>query len=226
MASIIKAVGYTSSAVRFFRNYNSTPVDTYRLEPLSTIMKLAIYTYKPIGTKIGIYDNYIWFQKPDLFQGTKRALYGQDREKICLLREPISSACHWYLKRNNSGEDNKKVKELKYIFTKAIEGLHKISLVYKDNGFIDNSIRLYTRDIQRGLNGKNPALSEDSLTEMDKEFTKLWSDEQISCVYNLLVQLERYTEEEKIYNLTTAVEKVIQNVDDEINKIVSRTTTT
>ena len=113
MASIIKAVGYTSSAVRFFRNYNSTPVDTYRLEPLSTIMKLAIYTYKPIGTKIGIYDNYIWFQKPDLFQGTKRALYGQDREKICLLREPISSACHWYLKRNNSGEDNKKVKELK-----------------------------------------------------------------------------------------------------------------
>lgn len=223
MASIIKAVGYTSSAVRFFRNYNSTPVDIYRLEPLSTIMKLAIYTYKPIGTKIGIYDNYIWFQKPDLLQGTKRALYGQDREKICLLREPISLACQWYLTNN---DENKNIKELKYIFNKALDGLNKIGLVYKDNGFIDNSIRLYTRDIKRGLNGKIPVIDETTLSDTEKEFVKLWSEEQISCVYNLLIQLERYTEEEKIYNLTTAVEKVIQNVDDEINKIVSRTTAT
>ena len=48
-------------------NYNIN-IKSYMLDPLSVIIKLAILSNKPIGTKILIQDNVIYFQEPGVFQ--------------------------------------------------------------------------------------------------------------------------------------------------------------
>ena len=43
-------------------NNNNINIKSYMLDPLSVIIKLAILSNKPIGTKILIQDNVIYFQ--------------------------------------------------------------------------------------------------------------------------------------------------------------------
>ena len=48
---------------------DNTNLHFYILEPLSVIIKLAIISNKPIGTKLRMYNNIIYFQEPGIFQG-------------------------------------------------------------------------------------------------------------------------------------------------------------
>ena len=50
-------------------------IKSYILDPLSVIIKLAILNNKPIGTKLLIQNNVIYFQEPGPFQSICRMLY-------------------------------------------------------------------------------------------------------------------------------------------------------
>ena len=51
---------------------DNTNLHLYILEPLSVIIKLAIISNKPIGTKLRMYNNIIYFQEPGPFQALCR----------------------------------------------------------------------------------------------------------------------------------------------------------
>ena len=55
-------------------NYN-----LFILDPLSTIIKLAIISFKPIGTKISICNNLIGIQEPGLFQPIVRFVFKNNK---------------------------------------------------------------------------------------------------------------------------------------------------
>ena len=56
--------------------------DSQILEPLTTIVRLAIISFKSVGTKIAITNNKIYVQSPNLAQGVIRWTYGNNREEI------------------------------------------------------------------------------------------------------------------------------------------------
>ena len=85
------------------------------LDPLSIIVILAINSYKPIGTKISIYDNKLFLSEKSILQGSIRSLYGDKKTDIKLLYLSILFACKLFLERNN--------KYLLKIFKKSIDGL-------------------------------------------------------------------------------------------------------
>ena len=59
------------------------------MDPLSVIIKLFIYAYKPNGTKLSIGANKINIQEPGLFQGFMRKIYGDQKNDINIILFPI-----------------------------------------------------------------------------------------------------------------------------------------
>jgi hypothetical protein len=49
------------------------------LDPLSVIIKLAILSNKPVGTKLLIQNNVIYFQEPGPFQSLCRVIYKSNK---------------------------------------------------------------------------------------------------------------------------------------------------
>jgi hypothetical protein len=96
------------------------------LDPLSTIIKLFIYSYKPIGTKIAIINNKLVIQELGIFQGPIRTLYGDSKNDINIIFFPIIYACDKYLSID---------KKCRYIllFKKLLESFKKLKETYLGN---------------------------------------------------------------------------------------------
>jgi hypothetical protein len=76
---------------------DNTNLHLYILDPLSVIIKLAIISNKPIGTKLRIYNNVIYFQEPGPFQALCRYFLKINKTDIQYLYNPIEIACKKYL---------------------------------------------------------------------------------------------------------------------------------
>jgi hypothetical protein len=95
------------------------------LDPLSTIIKLAILGYKSEYTKIAIRYNAIYLQETSFYQSTIRYLFGDSKDILHCLKEPITIACNYYLHDYDSGEH-----DITLLFKLAIKGIQKLKTTY------------------------------------------------------------------------------------------------
>jgi len=102
------------------------------LDPLSIIIKLFIYSYKPIGSKISIGNNKIYIQDFTIIQGFIRTFNGDTKNDINILMCPITYSCNNYLK-NNVNKD-------KYVplFQAALNGFSNMKQMYSNTSIIFN----------------------------------------------------------------------------------------
>jgi len=84
---------------------DNTNLHLYILEPLSVIIKLAIISNKPIGTKLRMYNNIIYFQEPGPFQALCRYFLKSNKTDIQYLYNPIEIACKNYLLKTDIETD-------------------------------------------------------------------------------------------------------------------------
>ena len=84
---------------------DNTNLHLYILEPLSVIIKLAIISNKPIGTKLRMYNNIIYFQEPGPFQALCRYFLKSNKTDIQYLYNPIEIACKNYLLKTDIKTD-------------------------------------------------------------------------------------------------------------------------
>lgn len=96
------------------------------LDPLSLIIKLYIYSFKPPKTKISILNNKIEFQEDGIFQSTVRTLNRDTKSDLINMLLPITYACETYLKNDNRDMYIK-------IFEKVTISLDKLNKVYESN---------------------------------------------------------------------------------------------
>ena len=100
-------------------------------DPLSLVIKLYIYSFKPIKTKISILNNKIEFQEDGIFQSTVRTLNRDTKNDLINMLLPLTFACETYL----CNEDRTKYI---IIFEKVINSLDKLNKVYESNEIIQN----------------------------------------------------------------------------------------
>lgn len=110
-------------------------IKTDLIDPLSIIVKLAILSYKPVGTKISIGNNRIWIQSPTILQGPVRTIYGDKKTDLNILQTPLWFACNYYL---STCTDRK----YKWLFEKAIKGLMVLRLTYDADEIVYTISRL------------------------------------------------------------------------------------
>ena len=80
---------------------NNTQINlrTFILDPLSVIIKLAVIGNKPVGTKILISKNIIYFQEPGPFQALCRMFFKTNKTDLQYMYNPIELACKQFLSK-------------------------------------------------------------------------------------------------------------------------------
>ena len=187
------------------------------LEPLCTIVKLILLSYKPDGTKISIYNNSIQFHEPSMIQGFLRIWTGDCREDLHNLYNPLIKALE-YSKRENP----------KHIFMlrKCIEGLNIILKVYDCNTIINHTLLHYINIIDKYIDLNvldNSLQKEDSpLIEGLKIF---WNEKEIDLIYGLLNHIDDKKDLEKNVYLKN-IEDIITFKEKEVYDYIYKKSTT
>jgi len=131
-----------SKAMLPFLKWNLSTESTYILDPLTVIIILASNAYKPIGTKLSIYNGKIMLHDCSMLQSTVRTIYGDTKTNVKLLHYPIIYACKHFMRKASRSAD------LTYLFTKAIKGLENLKHTYHDERETRAGINTYINIIQ------------------------------------------------------------------------------
>lgn len=173
---------------------NQTPnIKNDLLEPLSVIIKLFIYSFKPIGTKISIYYNRLSIQEKGLFQGFVRTIMRDCKNDINIIIFPIMYACVKYLNSEN------KSKYL-HIFKRVLIGFDNLKETYQGNEIVYNIDQLKTI-ITNFIDNNNEELSPisflstyESVGGQIKQKTydylnSVWNDSRISTIFYIIAEI-------------------------------------
>ena len=192
----------------------------YILDPLSVIIKLAILSNKPVGTKICISNNIIFLQEPGPFQALCRYIFSTNKTDIQYIYNPIQIACQTYL----SKEAIKLNPKLKELFKCAQNGLQKLCETYKSCSIIRLCINYYITLIDNHLQEiynealfKNDTMTPLYTNELTKIFTKLWTQERIKIILNLTTFL--IADENAAANVKS-VETIMADIDSQVQKLL------
>lgn len=193
----------------------------FLLDPLSVIIKLAILGNKPIGTKILIQNNIMYFQEPGIFQSACRLYYNSNKTDLQYLYNPIQIACSLFL----SEESLKKTPRLKNLFICAQTGLKNLIETYKKCAIIVLCLNYYyailTNYIEETYN--DTMFYKDAMTylytkDLIEVLNKQWTHEKIKVVLDLITFL---TNDNMASTNVKAIENIMETLDNNTMLIVN-----
>ena len=208
----------------FFSNYlpdnKTNDYNCFILDPLSTIIKLAILSNKLVGTKIYIDKNIIHFQEPGIFQALCRYILKTNKTDLQYLYNPIELACKQYLTKI-SIQQNPKLKDL---FKCAQKGLLNLSETYKHCSIIRISLNYYSALISNYLeeNNNETLFKKDNMSilyaeSMLTKMNKIWTQDKIKIILNLTTFL---TQDEHAESDVKSLETLMINIDKTIQQVI------
>ena len=211
-------------------NPNSIPDDDntnlhlYILEPLSVIIKLAIISNKPIGTKLRMYNNIIYFQEPGPFQALCRYFLKSNKTDIQYLYNPIEIACKNYLVDIDEDAQTTLNQQFTNLFKCAQNGLLKLIETYKHCSVMRICLNYYVSLISNYLEEKNneTLFRKDDMTkfyttEIINKLSQIWTSDKISIVLNLTSFLSNDTFAEMNVK---SLETIIDGIDKQVAQIL------
>lgn len=192
------------------KNMNLT---VFVLDPLSVIVKLAIISNKPVGTKFHIVDNVIHLQEPGLFQSIVRYYFSANKTEIQYLYNPISLACNHFLNVKYA-EKNPAIKKL---FKCALHGLDKLKETYVDCPIIVLCLHCYSNHIENYLDEhyNDSLFKKDIMTpyyrsELVSLLNSQWNQDRIKMVLDMI---EFLCKDYSASNYVQSLEIFINNID-------------
>ena len=193
------------------------------LDPLSLVIKLYIYSFKPNGTKISILNNKINFQDKGIFQSTIRTLNGDTKNDLINMLFPLTYACENYLQ-------NDKKKDFQIVFENVIISLDKLNKIYKSNEIthnieqLKNIINKYIQDTKFKpetiiLNYNEPA------SQFKKSFysqtNTVWSEDRIIVLTKYIKEIINSKSEENTKLLIVSLDSFMNWIDMNVIKIIN-----
>jgi hypothetical protein len=224
-----------SNAFNLFMNIlNVNNAKNVILDPYTTLVRLAILSQLPPGTKIGIYKNQIVYYQPDSMQGIYRAFRGDKRGDLHNLYLPIKKCVEWY-KNEDEGE------KVHIVFDFAHKGLVMLKDNYHSNNTnSDNSTYLSLGIFDGILTGRQqeiydsitPARAELIKKEMEsspdnlihKELKRMWTDHDKNIVYDLLTKISSEDDLQNKYRLIEVITNFLETKDDLVSQLVNKNT--
>ena len=201
---------------------NNTQINlkTFVLDPLSVIIKLAIIGNKPVGTKILISKNIMYFQEPGPFQALCRVFFKTNKTDLQYMYNPIELACKQFL----SKEFVKNTPRIKNLFTCAQNGIKRLIETYKANSIISLTLNYFnviiTNHVEQTYN--ESIFNKDGMTslytkELLEQLFNYWSQEKIKVVLDLITFL---TNDKSASSNVKSLENIMETNDIELYKIL------
>ena len=201
-------------------NNNQINLKTFVLDPLSVIIKLAIIGNKPVGTKILISKNIMYFQEPGPFQALCRVFFKTNKTDLQYMYNPIELACKQFL----SKEFVKNTPRIKNLFTCAQNGIKRLIETYKTNSIISLTLNYFnviiTNHVEQTYN--ESIFNKDGMTslytkELLEQLFNYWSQEKIKVVLDLISFL---TNDKSASSNVKSLENIMETNDIELYKIL------
>ena len=196
-------------------------IKSFLLDPLSVIVKLAILSNKPIGTKLLIQNNVIYFQEPGPFQSIARTVYKSNKTDLQYIYNPINIACLHFLSKSFV----EKSPRIKNLFSCAQNGIKRLMETYKSCSIITITLNYYYTLLTNHINQtyNETLFMKDNLTtyytsNLNEIFNKQWSDEKIKVVLDLITFL---TKNDNPNNNVKSLETIMDSIDINTQTIVS-----
>ena len=114
----------------------------YVLDPLTCLMRLAMISFLPDGTKISINQNRVTYSNAGFFQGPVRWVTGDTRDDLHNLHNPIQKIGLWYYIKDPA---------FQYILRKGILGLTKVKNSYSQQSIIRHSLDHYIGILEKSV---------------------------------------------------------------------------
>jgi hypothetical protein len=193
------------------------------LDPLSLIIKLYIYSFKPIGTKISILNNKIDIQEIGVFQSTVRTIKGDTKNDLINMLFPLTYACEIYLRNDTHSK-------YKCIFERTIKSLDNLNEVYQINETghnIEQLKNIITNFLSEdNFNPKTIILNwEEPASMLKKSFYKqtnsIWTKDRLDILFGYVNEISNAQSEELIYHLIISLSSYMNYIDLIVIKLIS-----
>jgi hypothetical protein len=99
---------FNFKSIQLYNLYNNLLFHKYKdkldmiLEPLQSMIQLAILSVKPIGTKLAIHENILYIQEPSIIQPINRWYNSDKKDDLYFLFQVIKRFIKWYNPENNN----------------------------------------------------------------------------------------------------------------------------
>ncbi|MHB1952716.1 MAG: hypothetical protein ACYCOU_03120 [Sulfobacillus sp.] len=200
---------------KLFTPSESSPRREKTLEPLSVIVRLAVYSFLPEKTKISIDSRRINFHRPNSLQGIIRFLNGDSRTDVRFLYLPIETACKRYLVPHR--------KKLTEVFRTAVEGTKKLHELYRPhNTLVSHCLSWYVQVIEHYLQSDDPlplATSQQGAsrtsvpTATAAGYRELWTSNQVEAIVAILQEMKICKEPKELDALSDSLDKFLQLIE-------------
>lgn len=193
------------------------------LDPLSLVIKLYIYSYKPVGTKISILNNRVEFQEAGIFQSTVRTFNGDTKNDLINMLFPLTYACEKYLDYYNKEKYTE-------IFRQVISSLDKLNQVYQSNE-ITHNIEQLKNIISKFIDEKkfNPqsiiSNYNEPASELKKSFytqtNSVWTKNRLIILIGYIEEIDNSETEENTQALIISLNSFMNWIDLLVVKLIS-----
>lgn len=192
------------------------------LDPLSLVIKLYIYSFKPDGTKLSILNNQIEFQEAGLFQSTIRTINRDTKNDLINMLFPLTFACITYLNHYN---------KVKYeeIFNKVLFSLDKLNHVYESNEITHNTEQL-KNIILKFLSDKKfePEMIISNWNEpasaLKKSFyaqtNSVWTENRLNILLGYICEISNSESSDNTYSLIISLNTFMNWIDLLVIKLI------
>jgi hypothetical protein len=195
------------------------------LDPLSLIVKLYIYSFKPIGTKISILNNKIDIQEIGVFQSTVRTIKGDTKNDLINILFPLTYACEIYL-----GSEFDTKSKYKCIFERTIKSLDNLNEVYQINEIghnIEQLKNIVTNFLSEdNFNPKTIILNwEEPASMLKKSFYKqtnsIWTPDRLQILFGYINEISNSQSDELTYYLIVSLSTYMNYIDLIVVKLIN-----
>lgn len=199
-------------------------IKSYVLDPLTVIIKLAILGNKPVGTKLLICNNTIYFQDPGLMQTIYRIYYKSNKTDLQYLYNPIHIACQHYLSSTFINKNPRIVN----LFECAKRGIEKLSETYNHCAIITLCFNYYytiiKNHLDKSMENTENLFQKDRMTSLySSELMDMlnisWSDEKIKIILDLICFLNS---DNMANENVKSLENIIENIDKENYNLINK----
>jgi len=185
----------------FIYNKQKDKVDMI-LEPLQSMLQLALLSICPVGTKLRIKENILYLQMPNIAQPIVRWYNADKKDDLYFLYAVIKRFITWY----NPTLNNKSMMSMELyqlIITMSIEGLNNLFKTYtaSDSNTVIHVIQMYKNLLEYN---NDKIMIEDYIVDGDKNkinidevFEKIitiYDENILSVMYFSLLQAQTETE--------------------------------
>ena len=201
-------------------NTTNDNVKLFILDPLSVIIKLAIISNKPTGTKILIQNNVIFLQEPGIFQAFCRYVLNINKSDLQYMYNPIQAACQHFLKK----EYIDATPRIKSLFKCAQLGIERLKETYKEYSTICLCLNYYYIIINNYVEQiyNENIFCKDNMSilynaEVIDKLNNQWTKEKIKIILDLISFL---TNDKMASNNVKSLENIMNNIDSETQDLI------